>query len=249
MTQNPAVPETPLPDSFGGELLSTTVKRLVLDRIINGHYRPGERVVEFQLAKELGVSQSPVRDALRELAAVGIITIHPRRGARVRMPSATELADISLVRSEIDALAGRLAADRIGNDALGRLESLIDEMLCQLDAGDFAALTEADVLFHQLIVASTGNKALERAFDQLAPFTRTFLTLTLPDVDVRHIVLEHRLILAALRDRDGDRTAKAARTHQLNVRQLMLTYAEDGHDILEGRSAPASGRGPQLRSS
>jgi DNA-binding GntR family transcriptional regulator len=104
MSQNEASPD------FGGELLSATVKRLVLDRIIQGHYRPGERIVEFKLAKELGLSQSPVREGLRELAAVGIVTIHPRRGARVRLPSAKELADVSLVRAEIDALAARLAA-------------------------------------------------------------------------------------------------------------------------------------------
>ena len=63
---------------------------LVLDRIVNGFYRPGERIVEFTLAKELGVSQSPVREGLRELAAVGIVTIHPRRGARVRIRAQTD---------------------------------------------------------------------------------------------------------------------------------------------------------------
>src|SRR3954469_25548439 len=103
---------------FGGELLSATVKRLVLDRIVQGYYRPGERIVEFTLAKELGVSQSPVREGLRELAAVGIVTIHPRRGARVRMPNSKELADVSLVRSEIDALAARLAAAGVPDSTL-----------------------------------------------------------------------------------------------------------------------------------
>ena len=98
MSQGGASPD------FGGELLSATVKRLVLDRIIQGHYRPGERIVEFKLAKELGLSQSPVREGLRELAAVGIITIHPRRGARVRLPSAKELADVSVVRAELSLI-------------------------------------------------------------------------------------------------------------------------------------------------
>jgi len=200
------------------------VRRLVLDRIVQGHYRPGERIVEFKLAKELGLSQSPVREGLRELAAVGIITIHPRRGARVRLPSAKELADVSVVRAEIDALAARLAAARIPEATLDALEALIAEMLAQLDAGDFSGVTEADVRFHHLIAEASENHALERAFDQLAPFARTFITLTLPDVDVREIVLQHRPILAALRARDAGAAAEAARAHQLSVSELLQTH-------------------------
>ena len=209
---------------FGGELLSATVKRLVLDRIIQGHYRPGERIVEFKLAKELGLSQSPVREGLRELAAVGIVTIHPRRGARVRLPSAKELADVSLVRAEIDALAARLAAGRISDATLATLDELVEEMLTRLETGDFSGVTDADVRFHHLIAESSENHALERAFDQLAPFARTFITLTLPGVDVRGIVMEHRPILEALRDRDPERAAEAARVHQLSVSELLQTH-------------------------
>jgi DNA-binding GntR family transcriptional regulator len=209
---------------FGGELLSAKVRRLILDRVVSGHYQPGERIVEFQLAKELSVSQSPVREALRELATLGIITIHPRRGARVRLPSAKELGDVSLVRSEVDALAARLAAELVTDSVLRELESLIDIMLTRLKERDLPALTEADVRFHQLIVQTSDNQALERAFDQLAPFARTFITLTLPHVDIQEIVQEHKKILQALRSRDAESTANAARTHQLNVRDLMLEH-------------------------
>ena len=209
---------------FGGELLSATVKRLVLDRIVSGHYPPGARIVEFQLAKELGVSQSPVREALRELAAVGIVTILPRRGARVRLPSAKELADVSVVRAEVDGLAARLAAGRMPDDTLAALEALIEEMLAALARGDFSGVTDADVRFHELIADASENHALERAFDQLAPFARTFITLTLPGVDVHDIVLQHRPILEALRAHDAERAAGAARDHQLAVADLLRTH-------------------------
>ncbi len=218
------VSDSQLGSDIGGELLSATVKRIVLDRIVQGHYRPGERIVEFTLAKELGLSQSPVREGLRELAAVGIVTIHPRRGARVRLPSAKELADVTLVRAEVDALAARLAAGRVPDATLEILGGLIDLMLERLDAGDFSGVTEADVRFHHLIAEASENHALVRAFDQLAPFARTFITLTLPDVDVRGIVLEHRPILDALRDRDADRAAEAARAHQLSVSELLQNH-------------------------
>jgi len=216
--------ERQLSSDIGGELLSATVKRIVLDRIVQGHYAPGERSVEFKLAKELGLSQSPVREGLRELAAVGIVTIHPRRGARVRLPSAKELADVSLVRAEVDALAARLAAGRIPDATLDVLGGLVDEMLDRLEAGDFSGVTGADVRFHHLIAEASENHALVRAFDQLAPFARTFITLTLPDVDVRGIVLEHRPILDALRDRDADRAAEAARAHQPSVSALPQSH-------------------------
>ena len=209
---------------FGGELLSATVKRLVLDRIVSGHYPPGARIVEFQLAKELGVSQSPVREALRELAAVGIVTILPRRGARVRLPSAKELADVSVVRAEVDGLAARLAAGRVPDDTLAALEALIEEMLAALSRRDFSGVTDADVRFHELIADASENHALERAFDQLAPFARTFITLTLPGVDVHDIVLQHRPILEALRAHDAERAAGAARAHQLAVAELLRTH-------------------------
>jgi DNA-binding GntR family transcriptional regulator len=216
--------DSQLSSDIGGELLSATVKRIVLDRIVQGHYAPGERIVEFKLAKELGLSQSPVREGLRELAAVGIVTIHPRRGARVRLPSTKELADVSLVRAEVDALAARLAADRIPDTDLETLGGLVDEMFDRLEAGDFSGVTEADVRFHHLIAEASENHALVRAFDQLAPFARTFITLTLPDVDVRGIVQEHRPILDALRARDADRAAEAARAHQLSVSELLQSH-------------------------
>jgi DNA-binding GntR family transcriptional regulator len=209
---------------FGGELLSASVKRLVLDRIVSGHYPPGARIVEFQLAKELGLSQSPVREALRELAAVGIVTILPRRGARVRLPSVKELADVSVVRAEVDGLAARLAASRMPDDTLDTMEALVAEMLGSLARGDFSGVTDADVRFHELIAEASENHALERAFGQLAPFARTFITLTLPGVDVNDIVLQHRPILEALRAHDPDRAAAAARAHQLAVAELLSTH-------------------------
>jgi DNA-binding GntR family transcriptional regulator len=212
------------PEFVGGELLSTTVKRLVLDRIVHGQYQPGERIVELQVAKELGTSQSPVREALRDLAAIGVITIHPRRGARVRLPSAKELADVSVVRAEIDALAARLAVESMTDEAAAPLQELVHEMFDRLSAQDYPAVTGADVQFHRLIAQFSANSALLRTFDQLAPFARTFITLTLPNVDVSEILQEHQGILDALRARDGDRAAQAARMHQLNVSCLLQSH-------------------------
>lgn len=200
-----------------GELLSTSVKRLLLDRILAGHYKPGERIVELRLAKELGTSQSPIREALRELAAIGVVEIHSRRGASVRMPTGAELGDVSLVRSEIDALAARIAAPNLSDDTIAELELAVTEMTECQKSDDLYGLTRADARFHRLIATASANEALARTFDQLEPFARTFITLTLPSIDLDSIMTEHRGILDALRVRDGELASSRARLHQLGI--------------------------------
>lgn len=224
---------------IGGELLSTSVKKLLLDRIIRGYYKPGERIIELQVSKELGTSQSPVREALRDLAAIGIVTIHSRRGARVRMPTSKELADISLVRSEIDALAATLAASLLDDDVLSQLREAYAEMERHLADGDHVAMTQADARFHRLIVTTSGNEAIQHVFDQLEPFARTFITLTLPKADITSIIGEHKQILQALEKGDASLAATHARDHQLNVSALFRDHFESGDLVKEGGGGAA----------
>lgn len=209
---------------FGGELLSTSIKRLLLERIMGGHYKPGERIIELQVAKELGTSQSPIREALRDLAAIGIVTITSRRGARVRMPTSKDLADVSVVRAQIDALAAELATPRMNDTTLDELQDAYDEMRRHLHSGDHAAMTEADARFHRIIATTSDNHAVERVFDQLEPFARTFVTLTLPNIDVRSLIEEHKGILDALRHGDAQTASLRARLHQLNVSALFRDH-------------------------
>lgn len=212
--------------AFGGELLSTSVRRVLQTRIMEGHYKPGERIIELQVAKELGTSQSPVREALRELAAIGIVTINSRRGARVRLPTSVELADISLVRSEIDALAATIAAPLMDENVLGQLREAYAEMQRHRADGDHVAMTQADARFHRLIASTSENKAIQHVFDQLEPFARTFITLTLPRADTKSIIDEHALILEAFEAGDAALASSRARAHQLNVSALFRDHFE-----------------------
>lgn len=209
---------------IGGELLSATIKRVILDRIREGHYQPGERIVELRLAKELGTSQSPVREALRDLAGIGVVTVHSRRGARVRQPTNKDLADVSLVRSEVDALAAQLATPQVNEDAIEELQLACDEMSSSLASRDYVRMTQADAHFHRIIALNSDNQAVVRVFDQLEPFARTFITLTLPNTDVGAVVGEHEMILAAIRDGDANLAAQRARIHQLNVSALFRKH-------------------------
>ena len=206
--------------SIGGEPLSTGAKKLLLERILSGYYKPGERIVESRVAREFGTSQSPIREALRDLAAIGVIEIHSRRGASVRVPTGSELADVSQVRAEIDALAARIVAPTRTDSSIDALQEALDEMAsCQANS-DVGGLTKADARFHRIIAVASCNRAIERVFDQLEPFARTFITLTLPDIDLDKIMNEHRGILAALRGRDAELAATRARQHQLGVSEL-----------------------------
>jgi DNA-binding GntR family transcriptional regulator len=218
---------------LGGELLSTSVKKLLLDRIMSGYYKPGERIIELQVSKELGTSQSPVREALRDLAAIGIVTIHSRRGARVRLPTGKELADITLVRSEIDALAASLASPLMDAQVLGRLREAYAEMERHQTDGNHVALTQADAEFHRLIAMTSANQAIQHVFDQLEPFARTFITLTLPKANIQQIVSEHKLILEALEKRDAATAADRARRHQLNVGALLHEHYGPSDRLIE----------------
>ncbi|QIG46177.1 GntR family transcriptional regulator [Nocardioides anomalus] len=195
-----------------------------MDRIMKGHYQPGERIVELQVARELGTSQSPVREALRDLAAIGLVSIHSRKGARMRQPTSKELADISLVRSEIDALAATTAAPLMDEDVLDQLREAYAEMQRHHAGGDHLAVTQADARFHKIIATTSQNKAIEQVFDQLEPFARTFITLTMPKADVGSIIGEHGAILAALEDGDAALAAACARQHQLNVSALFRDH-------------------------
>lgn len=210
--------------------LSDTVKAVLLDRIMSGMYEPGERIVESRLAKELKISQSPVREALRDLAAIGLVKIESRRGASVRRPTAKELSDVSQVRAEIDGLAALLATDRLTEQELEKLAAANQTMVQCHKRGDFVGMSKADAEFHRMIVASSGNGAAERVFGQLEPFARTFITLTLPNVDVSGILNQHHGILEALVARDAELAAKRAREHQLSVRAAFF----DSGDVVAG---------------
>lgn len=216
MTAEPDLP------TFGSEPLSMSIKRVLLDRITKGELAAGERIVESRLAKELQISQSPVREALRDLAAIGLVEIESRRGARVRQPTAKELRDVSEVRSEIDAMAARLAAQRLDEDTLEELRQAHKQMTaCHRDA-DYVGMTESDAEFHRIIARASGNQAVERVFGQLEPFARTFITLTSPNVQVDGILRQHGGILDALEARDPQLAADRARAHQLSVREAFF---------------------------
>jgi DNA-binding GntR family transcriptional regulator len=203
-------------------VLSRSVKDRLLAAILDGRYPPGARIVETRVARELGTSQAPVREALRDLEALGVVEILAFRGARVRRPTARELLEAFDVRTELEALAVRLALPALTDADLAELEAFLDGMRRASAEGDTVGEAAADAAFHGLIVARSGNGTLARVWDRLEPFSRTYISLAIPGADQDRIVALHAGILDALRGGDPGAADAALRHHFADTGQMLV---------------------------
>ncbi len=204
---------TAQPELISRSVLADQVKDRLLQDILAGRYPPEARIVETSLARELGVSQAPVREALRGLEALGLVEILPFRGARIRRPSIGELLEAYTVRFELEALGARLGVPRMTDADLADLEALGDEMQRAAAAGDRHQVAVADAMFHARLLHLAGNATLERVWRSLEPFSRTYITLVAPGADAHWTADLHPRILAALRTRDAEQVVAALREH------------------------------------
>jgi DNA-binding GntR family transcriptional regulator len=194
-------------------VLADEVKDRLLQDILSGRYPPHSRIVETTVARELGISQAPVREALRGLEATGVVEILPFRGARVRRPTTEELLEAITIRAELEALGARLAVPRLTDADLGELLAQGEELRRAAGTGDPHALAVADARFHGLLIAHSGNATLVRLWKALEPFSRTYITAAIPGVDVNWTAALHWPILDALRSRDSGLVVHALRQH------------------------------------
>src|SRR5918995_628428 len=201
--------------------LREQIKDVMLQRIVSGAYPPGARLVETRIAQELGVSQAPVREALRDLEQLGCIVHEPFRGCSVRAFSAEELLEAFPVRAALEALAARLAAERIAEGELLQLAELLDTMRAAARRGDAHGQSQANASFHATIVRAARNVTLERQWALLEPFSRTYLTVSQPGLDLLALSERHIPILDALRARDADAAADAMHRHLMDAAELL----------------------------
>ena len=194
-------------------VLADQVKDRLLQAILAGRYAPGSRIVETRVAREYGVSQAPVREALRGLEAIGVVEINAFRGARVRRPSSSQLMEAFAVRAELEKLGARLAVPRVSEADVAELEDHIREMRRAAREGDSYAEATADAAFHRRVIEIAANATLERVWRHLEPFSRTYITLVVPGVDRERIAGLHDPVLDALRRGDPVLAAEALDRH------------------------------------
>ena len=221
-------------------VLSEQVKGRLLQAILDGRYPPGARIVETRVAKEFGTSQAPVREALRDLEALGVVETAPFKGARVRQPSTAELLEAFEVRAILEGHGAVLAIENISEKEISRLAELTDEMRSAAIAGDPYREATADTEFHRLIMHHSGNATLERVWGTLEPFLRTYITIVSPGLDRRAVADRHEPIIEALRRANPELIEEAFRVH---FEEAALALAEvwphhEGDNDAAGRPSP-----------
>jgi DNA-binding GntR family transcriptional regulator len=220
-------------------VLADQVKDHLLQAIFAGRYPPDSRIVETRIARELGTSQAPVREALRGLEALGIVEILPFRGARVRRPSTEELLEAYTVRSALESLGARLAVPTLTDADVVELAGFCDEMQRAAAAGDRHSVAIADAGFHGKLIARAGNVTLERVWRSLEPFSRTYITLVAPGADATWTANLHAPVLDAVRKRDPELVVTALQGHFDEVREHFRRSLEDT-EVLVTNAPPAS---------
>ena len=135
--------------------------------ILTGELKPGERLMEIHLANKLGVSRTPIREAIRKLELEGLVTMIPRRGAEVAQITEKSMNDVLEVRRAMDALCVELACDRITPEELQDLKKACDTFEAAVKTDDIKQIAQADVALHDFIVQATGNQRLIQLVNNL----------------------------------------------------------------------------------
>ena len=197
--------------------------------ILKEQLKPGERLMENTLAAKLGVSRTPVREAIRMLSDEGLVLLIPRRGAQVARISRKELNDVLEVRRSLEDLAIRKAALLIKEEDLAALEEAELAFRSAVKSGDLTTIAEADIAFHDVIYAAAGNRRLLTILSNLREQMYRFRLEYLKQVDIAAtLVGEHAAIAAAVRERDPEKASKLLCAHIDNQRMVIDRILGDG---------------------
>ncbi len=193
--------------------LAEQVKDRLLQEILSGRYPADARIRETSVARELGISQAPVREALRGLEAIGVVEIEPFRGARVRRPSTDELAQGYAVRTALEVFGARIGVPTMTAQDLAEIEQLHDLLLEAAASGDRHEMALRDAAFHARLLGLAHNPVLDRVWGSLEPLSRTSFALASPRMDPIWTAGLHLPIVRALRNRDTEGTVAALEDH------------------------------------
>ncbi|MFV0254231.1 MAG: GntR family transcriptional regulator [Beutenbergiaceae bacterium] len=206
--------------------LSASIRDGLVELIVSGELRSGERLVETKIAADFGTSQAPVREALRELESLGLVDSRPRRGRRVLPFVEQTLREAYVVRAALEEGATRIALStaRMPFDELGQD---VADMERSARADDRHAMGLASSNFHRHVVLASNNFLLERAWEGLQIEARTAIALRVLGPNLDDVVAEHAELLAVMRAEDIEEACRHAREHQWNYAQLPFDVDHD----------------------
>lgn len=188
------------------------IRRALVERILDGTYQPGDRLIELQIAREFKTSQGPVREALRELEAMRLVENETYRGTRVRAISEQEMRDAGRVRGVLEAEAARIAAPLLKDD-MGRIRAELEALRRAAVDQDIEGYARHNMAFHRVIVEAAGNTVLLRFWDSLMLEVRTRVGLSQLSLDLRKVAETHAPIVEALSRGDGEEAGRLIREH------------------------------------
>jgi len=192
------------------------------EAIIHGRLRPGERLMEIQLAEELGVSRTPVREAIRKLELERFVVMVPRKGAYVAGLSVKDIVDIFEVRAALEGLAAGLAAERITEEEMDQLERSIHQINLSSE-DDIKAVVEGDTTFHSLLYKASRNQRLEQIIMNLHEQINRFRMTSLSQPGRLKVAIdEHIKIVEAISERNVELAQQLATEHIENAEQSLL---------------------------
>lgn len=191
--------------------------------ILTGELKPGERLMELHLADKLGVSRTPVREAIRRLELEGLVTMIPRRGAEVAQITEKSMNDVLEIRRTLDALCAELACDRIKPESLAALKKACDYFEQCVATKNAKEIAQADVALHDIIVQATGNQRLIQMVNNLSEQMYRYRFEYIKD-STQHetLVKEHRIIYQSIVDKDRETAAAAAKLHIDNQKKAII---------------------------
>lgn len=204
-------------------IISSQVREIILERILSGDFAAGERLVETRIARELGVSQGSVREALRALEGLGYVESAPHRGTRVRQAMTREEAQaLRPVRAVLEQLAAETAVPLLARQPAA-LRSAMDAMGEAARAGDVRAYAHQSTEFHRIIVNASGNAALVTAWESLGVDSRMLATAITSVADLQIATERHAPIYEAIVAGDVKKTSQLLQEHQEYYRATELS--------------------------
>ena len=204
--------------------LRDVVFNTLRESILKGEMKPGERLMEIHLADNLGVSRTPIREAIRKLELEGLVTMIPRRGAEVEQISPKGLQDVLEVRQALDALAMELACERITQEEIRRLRHACDRFREVTRTRDAVQIAQADVELHDIIVQAGGNERLAQMVGNLSQQMYRYRLEYIKDISQHgRLIEEHEEIFRCVSTRDREAGARAIKMHIYNQEQSILT--------------------------
>lgn len=218
-----------LPVNFNSyKPLRDLVLEAIREAIINGTLKPRERLMEIQLAEDLGVSRTPIREALRKLELEGFIVMVPRKGAYVSDVSFKDIADVFEIRTALETLAAGLAAERITDEELQIMERLLAAKAEAINNQNLESIIEIDTAFHEAIYTASRNDRLKTIVNNLREQIQRYRSTTLAYPGrMKSSLEEHKYIVEALQSRDVQLAKQLAQEHIENAETSMFEIIKE----------------------